>query len=108
VRSYGSYANRARREYRAAEEELDGGGPGGPKLDADADAESEFATERRRSWARLLRKVLEVDPLLCPKCQVEMKIVSAITDPGVIDAILRHVDQGGGHDPHAPRAPPAA
>jgi hypothetical protein len=52
--------------------------------------------------------VLEADPLLCPDCQVEMKIVSVITDPVVVDAILRHVEQGGGHDPHAPRASPAA
>jgi hypothetical protein len=34
--------------------------------------------------------------------------VSVITDPVVVDAILRHVARGGGHDPHAPRAPPAA
>ncbi|MHC4953291.1 MAG: hypothetical protein ACYTGZ_05325 [Planctomycetota bacterium] len=52
--------------------------------------------------------MLEADPLLCPDCQVEMKIVSVITDPVVVDAILRHVEQGGGHDPHAPRASPAA
>ena len=37
---------------------------------ADAEHEPEFAQERRQSWARLLRKVLEVDPLLCPQCQV--------------------------------------
>jgi hypothetical protein len=108
VRYYGSYANRARHLYRPAAEELDGGGPGGPELDPDAEPESEFANERRRNWARLLRKILEVDPLLCPRCQVEMKIVSVITDPVIIDAILRHVEQGGGHDPHDARAPPAA
>ena len=108
VRYYGSYANRARQLFRPAAEERDGGGAGGPEPDADAESESEFASERRQSWARLLRKVLEVDPLLCPQCQVEMKIVSVITDPVVIDAILRHVEQGGGHDPHDARAPPAA
>ena len=95
--------------FRPADEE-DCGGAGGPKLDAGApsDRESEFGTARRQSWARLLRKILEVDPLLCPQCRVEMKIVSVITDPMVVDAILRHVEEGGGHDPHAPRAPPAA
>jgi len=108
VRYYGAYANRARQRYRPAAEKPDGGGAGGRGPDADADAESGFANERRRSWARLLRKILEVDPLLCPRCQVEMKIVSVITDPVVIDAILRHVDGGGGHDPHDPSAPPAA
>lgn len=56
------------------------------------------------SWARLVRKILEVDPLLRPPCQVDKKIVSVITDTVVVDAILRHVDQGGGHDPHAPPA----
>ena len=94
--------------FRPAEEELNSGGPGGPELDPVADPESEYATARRQSWARLLRKVLEVDPLLCPQCQVEMKIVSVITDPVVVDAILDHVEAGRGHDPHAPRAPPAA
>ena len=110
VRYYGAYANRARREFRAADEEASGEGAGGPDLNhtADAEDEPEFAQERRQSWARLLRKVLEVDPLLCPQCQVEMKIVSVITDPVVVDSILRHVEEGGGHDPHAPRAPPAA
>ena len=50
----------------------------------------------------MLRKVLEVDPLLCPDCRVEMKIVSVITDPVVVDSILRLVEQGGGHHPHVP------
>lgn len=80
VRYYGSYANRARHMFRPAVEESDGGGAGGPESGAEADAESEFASERRQSWARLLRKILAVDPLLCPRCQVEMKIVSVITD----------------------------
>jgi len=56
------------------------------------DPESGFAKERRKSWARLLREILEVDPLLCPRCRVELKIVSAITDPAVVDPILRHVE----------------
>ena len=105
VRYYGAYANRARRLFRPADEEEGGEGRGpDPDHAADAEDESGFAKGRRRSWARLLRKVLEVDPLLCPQCQVEMKIVSVITDPVVVDAILRHVEEGGGHDPHAPPA----
>jgi hypothetical protein len=101
VRYYGAYANRARKLYRAAEEEAGGrGGREDPR-----DAESEFARERRRSWARLLRKLLEVDPLLCPKCGVE-RIVAVITDPQVIDRILERLDASGGHDPFDARAPP--
>ena len=39
---------------------------------------------RRRSWARLLRRIYEVDPLVCP-CGGELKIISVITDPVVVE-----------------------
>ena len=62
----------------------------------------------RASWARLLRRIFEVDPLLCPACGSEMKIVSVIMEPDVIDAILRHLKRTGMRDPFEGRAPPAA
>jgi hypothetical protein len=62
----------------------------------------------RASWARLLRRIFEVNPLLCPACGSKMKIVSVITEPNVIDAILRHLARTGGRDPFEGRAPPAA
>jgi hypothetical protein len=36
---------------------------------------------RRQSWARLLRKVYDVDPFICPKCQGTMTVVAIIEDP---------------------------
>ena len=36
-------------------------------------------------------KVWEADPLLCPKCQKEMRIVSLIDERAVIERILRHL-----------------
>ena len=33
--------------------------------------------------------------MLCPDCQVEMKVLSVITDPVVVDSILGHVETGG-------------
>ena len=62
----------------------------------------------RASWARLLRRIFEVDPLLCPACGSAMKIVSVITEHNVVDAILRHLARTGGRDPFEGRAPPAA
>src|SRR5213593_1023961 len=49
----------------------------------------------------------EVDPLLCV-CGAEMKIVSIITDPRVVDRILRHLESQAcrARDPFEPRAPP--
>ncbi len=81
--------HRARKLHRAAEGE--GGGRGGGP---------------RRSWARLLRRILEVDPLLCSRCGVAMRIVAVITDPAVLDRILGHLAEHGGRDPFDARAPP--
>jgi len=47
--------------------------------------------EVRRRWAELLRRIFEVDPLRCPHCGQEMRIVAFITVPAVIDRILAHL-----------------
>jgi len=39
-----------------------------------------------------LQPVSEADPLLCPRCQKEMRIVALIDDRTVIERILRHLD----------------
>ena len=41
-------------------------------------------------WRELIKRVWESDPLLCPKCQKEMRIVSLIDERAVIERILRH------------------
>ena len=45
----------------------------------------------RRNWARLIQKIYEVDPLVCPKCQGAMRVIGSIEDPSVIRAILEHL-----------------
>jgi hypothetical protein len=30
----------------------------------------------RRNWARLIQKIYEVDPLVCPKCNGPMRVIS--------------------------------
>jgi hypothetical protein len=50
----------------------------GSHAEQPSDEDSDFSQARRASWARLLRKIFEVDALLCA-CGVEMKIVSIIT-----------------------------
>ena len=57
------------------------------------------STPRSRNWARLLRKILEVDPMPCPQCGVKMLPVSVVQEVEIIDRILRHVWQVGGNDP---------
>ena len=45
----------------------------------------------RKDWARLIQKIYEVDPLLCPKCSSEMRVIAFIEDPDVIKKILKHL-----------------
>ena len=64
---------------------------------------------RRRcspTWAMLIKRVDEVDPLACPKCGGQMKVIAFIEPPQaeVIEKILRHC---GLWNPPLPRPPPA-
>ena len=45
---------------------------------------------RRKSWARLIRRVYEVDPFLC-RCGERMRVVGFITQAPVIRKILDHI-----------------
>jgi len=44
-----------------------------------------------RGWAEIIKKVYEVDPLLCPKCGGQMSIISFIEEHKVIDKIIDHL-----------------
>jgi len=103
-RSYGAYCNRARVTANAAQVNSDHAAPS-----RSAGEDSEFARETRRSWARLLRKIFEVDPLLC-SCGAELRIVSVITQPRIVDRILRHLrsERCQARDPFESRAPPSS
>jgi hypothetical protein len=46
---------------------------------------------KRMSWARLLKRVFNIDISICPRCQGRMRILTAIEDPKVIRKILDHL-----------------
>jgi hypothetical protein len=46
---------------------------------------------RRIGWARLLKRVLQVDALTCAKCSAAMVVIAFITDRKVIRKILEHL-----------------
>jgi len=50
--------------------------------------------EYRKNWARLIQKIYEVDPLTCPKCQGQMRIISFIEDEEVIKRYSSTLDCG--------------
>jgi hypothetical protein len=88
---YAHYANRVRGE-RPGEEE---------QRPAD---EAQPATRRRcsPSWARLIAKVFQADPLVCRRCGGPLKVVAYITDSLAIRQILDHLDMSPPEKPPPP------
>jgi len=39
----------------------------------------------------MIRKVYEVDPIVCPQCGGTMKIIAFLTDYAVVDKIINHL-----------------
>jgi hypothetical protein len=70
-----------------------------------ARAETRDTRAMRRSWARLIKRIQEVDPLVCPSCGGEMKVIAFITGHDVVDAIQTHLANTAAQ---SPRGPPAA
>jgi hypothetical protein len=103
-RFYGAYSNRGR--IRVAPPDQDNAGLPAAVPERD---DSDASREARSTWARLVKKIFEADPLLC-SCGGRMRIISFITDPRVIDRILRHRTSGRCKtaDPFETRAPPDA
>jgi len=64
-------------------------------------------TRASQTWAMLIKRVYEIDPLECPNCGGQMKVIAFIEPPqaDVIEKILRHC---GLWNPSSPRAPPGA
>ena len=57
----------------------------------------------RLSWARLLKRVFNIDMQHCPKCGAgELKIIAAILEQPVIEKILTHLGLQARAPPRAP------
>lgn len=83
VRYYGFYSNKSRglRKNAGTDDQV-------PAL-----IESEVSSkEFRKSWARLIQKIYNVNPLVCSKCLGSMKIISFIEEEQLVKKILKHLD----------------
>ena len=103
VRYAGWYSNRSRGKRRRMCAE-----PGAVALRV---AELHEARRVRSTWARLIHKVYEVDPL-DPKCKGPMRVIALIDNKAVIRKILSHLGlwaprtaAGRGPGPPAPDPP---
>ncbi len=83
VRYYGFYSNKSRglRKKAGTDDEV-------PAL-IDSDISRKAF---RKNWARLIQKVYNVDPLLCPKCLEFMKVIAFIEEEQLVKKILKHLN----------------
>ena len=100
VRYYGEYSSVARaRRQDTTEGDVEEG-------TSSAMMALPSAAERRRvrrAWARMIRRIYEVDPLTC-RCGGQMRVLSFILDPRVVTKILCHI---AARDNARERAPPS-
>jgi len=81
VRYYGLYANAHRGKVKKASLS-----PSALQL-----AEEDLKRIPSKGWAEMIRKVYEVDPMVCPKCGGRMKVVAFLADYAVVDRIIWHL-----------------
>ena len=108
VRRYGVYAGKVRKQwqerpniYRLATESWQKGHPNKalsvqvtlPEDASTVEAPDAWSKLRKQSWARLLQKVYEVDPFICPKCQGTMVVVAVIEDTKELGKIIEWAKQ---------------
>jgi hypothetical protein len=104
IRRYGLYASRTKGRWedmpRVSERAPEGWKRSHPdSVISDGDERISFPEDEvevgvlayKQAWARLLAKVYESDPLICPKCGGEMKVIAVIENPDEIKRILRHL-----------------
>jgi hypothetical protein len=53
--------------------------------------EEELRRLPAKGWAEMIRKVYEVDPMVCPRCGGTMKVIAFLTDYSVVDRIINHL-----------------
>ena len=81
TRYYGLYASAHRGKKRQSEKDKAGL----------LIMEEKVRRRPRKGWAEMIQKVYEVDPLICPRCQGQMKIIAFVRDYTVVDRIIHHL-----------------
>ena len=79
----------------------------GPPLNTSEPADQHaHGAPARMGWARLLRRVFDIDLEHCPQCGGEFRIIAAIEEPAVIVRILTHLGLPARAPPRAPARRP--
>ena len=82
TRYYGRYSSRRRGERAKLAARS--------TKETESEPESDYRNEFRKSaWAACIKRIYEIDPLECPKCKAQMRIIAFIQDEHSIKDIMR-------------------
>ena len=113
IRYYGLYSSRSREKWKEWEH-ISRHAPSGwkeanlklkeiesePELDlTEEKSGTGFSNKNGSVWARLIAKIYEVDPLVCPHCGSDMKVIAVIMDYTEVEKILKHLAKTGKSPP---------
>ena len=74
-------------------------------MEDDGDSASRFGEDfasnkkSKASWARLIAKIYEVNPMICPKCDSKMRVIAIIINEYEIKKIMKHLYKKGKSPP---------
>ena len=104
IRFHGVLAPNAKLRARVVPQELLQAPKRAPQKAKPAECEANCAHHRpvQLSWAKLLKRVSELDLEHCPNCGGELKIIAAILEQPVIEKILSHMGLQARAPPRAP------
>ena len=72
----------------------------------DGSAQPERPRRKRYSWAELMKRVFEMDVLICEHCGGTRKLLAFLTEPRAVRRILEHLGLPAEPPPIAPARPP--
>jgi hypothetical protein len=114
IRYYGLYSSKSRGKWKEWDhivrlapdgwKEQNGLVNAGNELAEEVELDHEIIKTGNQTWARLIQKIYEVDPLICPKCGSEMKVLAVITDRYEVRKILKHLIKTGKAPPGLDKA----
>jgi ribosomal protein S27E len=81
VRYYGLYANAHRGKMQKS-------GRDGKSITM---IEEDTRRVPGKGWAQMIKKVYEIDPMICRECGGQMRVISFITEYSVVDKIINHL-----------------
>jgi hypothetical protein len=99
VRYYGAFSYRQRGEQKKRT-------PAAPEPEIVPSPEDTPKKQLSRTWAALIKKVFEVDPLACPKCGAEMKMAAFLVQAAEISRLLSNLGIKQAETPPPLRSPP--